>query len=950
MQKNLAKLKPSYLDRPLFTAIELNLEKVLYLLFIVVAVVTRFWDLGSRSYNHDESLHALYSWYLYVGRGYRHDPMMHGPFLFHANALIYFLFGDSDYTGRVVPAIFGVALVALPYALRKWLGRAGALATAAMLTISPSFLYFSRFIRHDIFIAGWTMLMVVALFRYLDQERNRYLYLGAAAVALSLSTKEVAYIFGFIGLTFLVLTALWEMARGRERGLLAVVRRIDRRALLLSVGIAVAIFVLLHTTFLTNPWGLGTGTFGALNYWLTQHPVARGGQPWYYYLLLVPLYEFLPVFCALLAIGFHVVSWARGKRGEEDSVSYKLFVPFLLYWLVLAFVIYSWAGEKMPWLTLHLTLPTILVAGHFVGQLVERIDWAAIRRAGGLVLALLVPLTIFILLRLVQVVPFQGLSLQKLDQTAQWLGGIAVLILLLVALYHYWRRLGWRHSVMAILAAFLLILTMLTVRTAWVAAYEHGDIATEMLIYAQGTPDVPRVVRDIEELSRRLTGGLDMKIVVQSTETWPYAWYLRDYPNVSYPASLTAPPDAPVVIGAFEDEAKVRAYMADYVSQKGKLIWWFAEDYKGLTIQRIVDNLRNPATRQSFIQFLLFRKFDVSLGEWPLRKEFLFYVRKDLASLVWSPVELPPTEVEEVVDEYAERYVQVSSVLTWGGEGAEPGQFLNPKGVALDGEGNIYVVDSGNHRIQVFDAKGRFLAQWGSQGEAPGQFQEPWGIAVDDQGHIYVTDTWNHRIQVFDQESKFVTLWGTFGDSGGSAKDQPSLFYGPRDIAVDNEGNLYVTDTGNKRVQKFSPDGEFLGQWGGAGPEDGRFSEPVGIAVSRVSGDIFVADTWNRRIQRFDKSFNYLAQWPVKGWQGESVVNKPYLALDSADNVYVTDPENHRVIKFSPSGELLAVWGRLGVADDAFNLPTGLAIDSADNVYVVDSFNHRVMKFEPVNR
>ena len=101
--------------------------------------------------HHDESLHAVYSWYLYVGKGYVHDPMMHGPFLFELNALVYFLLGATDATARVAPALFGTILVGLPYFLRDRVGRTGALVGSVLLTFSPTILYYSRFIRHDIY-------------------------------------------------------------------------------------------------------------------------------------------------------------------------------------------------------------------------------------------------------------------------------------------------------------------------------------------------------------------------------------------------------------------------------------------------------------------------------------------------------------------------------------------------------------------------------------------------------------------------------------------------------------------------------------------------------------------------------------------------------------------------------------------------------------------------------
>ena len=138
--------------RPFSALIPLDREMVVFLALTLIAGILRFWDLGSRMLHHDESLHAVYSYYyLYIGKGYIHDPMMHGPFLFEMNALVYFLLGATDATARVAPALFGTVLVGLPYFLRDRLGRTGAIVTAALLAISPTILYYSRFIRHDIY-------------------------------------------------------------------------------------------------------------------------------------------------------------------------------------------------------------------------------------------------------------------------------------------------------------------------------------------------------------------------------------------------------------------------------------------------------------------------------------------------------------------------------------------------------------------------------------------------------------------------------------------------------------------------------------------------------------------------------------------------------------------------------------------------------------------------------
>ena len=1011
------------LGMPLRSFLSLNWETTAYAVIVLVAMVACFWNLGARTISHDESLHALYSYKLYAGEGYIHNPMMHGPFLFHANALIYFLFGVNDYTARIVPAIFGVVLVLLPIFLRKELGRWGALVASVMFLISPSILYYARYIRNDIYMAVWAMLMVIALFRFMDDRRNRWLYLGTVATVLSLCTKETSFIFGFIAVTFIALVVVrenmgerrapllylvlavftlllvglaWVLGRtpvspaaittsptlarkvapllalmagvslaalvsvplipGNRRPLLSALRAVRMWPLVSCIILGAIIFTLLYTTFLTNPGGLYTGTVYAVRYWLAQQDVKRGGQPWFYYGLLLPMYEFTPLFFGLGAMVYYLVT-GRVRRvvresedAEEQSDGSSYFVAFAVYWTIAAVVIYSWAGEKMPWLVVHLAQPFIILAARFVGDVLERADWREIARHGGVVLSLLLVLVLFAAITLMTVVPFRGMSIWDLRDTAQWLAALVVGIGLLLLAVNYARGVGWSGSLKVAFVTAFVLLSLFTVRFSYMASFINYDTAKELLVYAHGGPDVKRVMNEIAEISRRTVGDdTSIKIAYSADATWPFEWYLRDYPNrVFFGTNPTREAlDAPVVIVGREEWSKAEPFLKDnYYRFEGHLIWWPIQDYFTLTPRVILDHLRKPELRQEWWDILFYRKYKQSLADWSPSHDFAFYVRKDVANQLWDFGVGPTTAAQLPEDPYAGKKVEAQAVAVWGTEGSGPGQFSEPRGVAVAPDGAVYVVDSGNHCVQKFSADGTFVKRWGEHGNGAGQFEQPWGVAAGPDGNVYVADTWNHRIQKFDAEGNFLLMWGGFGQTT-LASGLESQFWGPRGIAVDSLGRVYVTDTGNKRIQVFDADGQFITQFGGFGALEGQMDEPVGVALDS-EGRIYVADTWNQRVQAFDKSFRFLNQWGIHGWIGQGFNNKPYLAVDSRSRVYVTDPEGYRVLVFTADGNILATFGEYGFDDRSFGLPAGIAIDADDNIYVTDTAGHRVLKFAPL--
>jgi DNA-binding beta-propeller fold protein YncE len=258
------------------------------------------------------------------------------------------------------------------------------------------------------------------------------------------------------------------------------------------------------------------------------------------------------------------------------------------------------------------------------------------------------------------------------------------------------------------------------------------------------------------------------------------------------------------------------------------------------------------------------------------------------------------------------------------------------------------VADTDNSRIQHLAPDGSLLQTWGTfadvtVGDAPGgTFNQPWGIAVGPDGSVYIADTWNHRIQKYTPDGQFVRMWGYFGQA-----ETPDAFWGPRDVAVDAQGRVFVTDTGNKRVVVFDADGNYLTQFGEFGLEIGQFDEPVGISID-PAGLVYVADTWNQRIQVFrEENGEFIPDhsWEMAAWYGQSLDNKPYITIDEQGRVFVTDPEYPRVIQFDEQGQFVRYWGNQGTGLDGFGLVNGIAVDTQGGVWVVDTGNNRLLHF-----
>jgi DNA-binding beta-propeller fold protein YncE len=462
------------------------------------------------------------------------------------------------------------------------------------------------------------------------------------------------------------------------------------------------------------------------------------------------------------------------------------------------------------------------------------------------------------------------------------------------------------------------------VRTGWVASYIHVDEPQEPLIYVQSSEKIPELMERIDEVAAATGKGHDLRVLVDSRSsfTWPWAWYLRDYgPTFQLLDNVTLDTPYDVVLANASNARAVEPYADLYTpGERYEHRWWFPEDYKGTTWQSFKDDVTDGSQWSFWWDYFIHRDSPRPLGS-----------EDGIAFFPAGYVKGQGID-ESAVGQIVTQDAAGRAVL--GRLGSQHGSFLTPVDLNTDAQGNIYVADSRNQRVEKFDAQGAYLQSFEAN-EQTGPFSELWGIGVADDGTLYVGDTWNHRVLKFAPDGSFLQAWGQ-----PSAVPEPGPFdlFGPRDIAIDPEGNLWVTDTGNNRLLKYSQDGESLGIYGGKGSGPGQFSEPVGLAVSEA-GELFVADAWNRRVQVLDLQGNYLREFAVEGWGGTDPADKPYIALTADGTLIVSEPAFDRVTAYNQDGGVIGSLAAGEAGADALGQPYGV-LPLADGSFWVAEGEH----------
>jgi len=511
-----------------FTTIRRYLSfDIAFLLLILATAFTRFYQLNLKLFHHDEAIHAWFSYELLTKGTWAYDPMYHGPILYFITSGMFRLFGDTDLVGRFVPALLGVLIVVLVYFIYRlgYLDQRQSLVAGLLIMLSPDLVYFSRFLRHDIFMLFFTLLLVVALLYYLERKQFRFAALAAVAAALALSCKEeMPLILILFGAYFLYLVV-------RKR-LPLPATKIWVRDLALSVLIIAGIMAVLYSFFGIHLDTLWTGPVKAIEHWLSMHGQQRLGGPPYFYVLLFGLYEVpIVILAAASAISFAVLRLRQRAKARLESVSAEIdelagvqsvsrpvrvfdrrdeFFKFCLVWMAGTMVMYGYIGEKVPWLIIQQLLPMCLAA-----------SWCLRKKAPE----------------------------ERLVRHDAWKYVTVAFLIISIVVPVYGFGLGY---------------------TTYHVQFDRKDIS-EPIVQVQNSEDLRGVFRDLNNAD---------KVVIASQNYWPLPWYYRGdrwdkiqfYGNkIDENAVISS--DADVVL---TDSGQSYDSLPGYEKRTVKLNYWFS--------------------------------------------------------------------------------------------------------------------------------------------------------------------------------------------------------------------------------------------------------------------------------------------------------------------------------------------------------------------------------------
>ena len=727
-----------------------------WLALLGLSLVLHLWGLGDRSFHHDEAIHAHSSYNLLENGIYRYDPTYHGPLLYYLTAATYAVAGDSDFTARVPIALAGVLLLGIAWSLRRPFGGRAAWWMGLLVTLSPLALYYGRFLRQDVLVMLLSSAAFIAAWRAARGSPRAWLWVGAWA-ALAFAVAEHAYVtVALVGLTWAVMTAL----SGPRRGLEGTLRFLGRQRWDIVGGIAVAVLVSvpLYTVFFAHPedWFFPGQ---AISYWWGQHSIARVAGPWWYHLPRLALYEFLILGAGLAWV---VGRWRRLRRIELA----------LLVFGVLSVAMYAYLREKVAWLGVHQIWAFLPLAGMQLARTFSPRGrwWSRMLAAAALAATAVVSLAANFVLDEISPARERVESMIYVQTCPE-----------LKAVVEEGRRL---HR-----------------EGADPAAAVAGEAGWPLTWYWRETPvwwDLPKppmrpplVLCNPEqevEARRRLGPGYSAERI--PLRAW---WLMEDRAPGAGEAlryALTRVPWSPigssdiVVLRRGEGPvewsrpadippplAEALPVTAARLIGEGSLI-----EPRGLSVRP--DGMLAVAD----VQLSTVVRFAPDGTPEPTGPPFDL---KQPEAVAWTP-----QGALAIADTWGQQ------VLIWdpagGGSRALPipGEgWYGPRGVAAAADGTLAVTDTGNKRVVLYAAadgevRARLLGREGAQ---PGEMVEPVGVAWDGPDRLLVCDTGNRRLQVLGRDGAVQAVVGL--------PDAWQDFYSRPQVAVLAPGLWVVSDT-----------------------------------------------------------------------------------------------------------------------------------------------------------
>lgn len=579
---------------------------ILYIFFliIIIAFFLRLYHLDERVLHQDEAAVGYITYKLFNDSTYFYDPAFHGPFMYYVTSEMYRHLGDTIYASRLLPAILGASMILLLIPLRRYLGNSGMLFAAFFLALSPSFLYYSRFYREDMFISFFTMLALVCAVKYaeeIDKDRNsvsssnhhfiagysieRIFYLAIGGISLSsmAALKENAYI------TMALITLFIFLFFIRERYLRGIIDRIIRPdkefIILIAEGVflilvILVVFSLFYTGNILDIAGMKITVEKAISHWYEMHRIQRLGGPYFFYLGIIALYE-LPV------LVFGIVSMFY--YGFGDRKKGKLLIILLLYWVAVGIMYliaknYAFAGIYLPTSYLQssiiIFLPLLLLG--IIGVLYIQ----------NLFFAFLIywVLTNFFVYSYIQ-------------EKVQWLVLSPLLPLLIISAAYLGEllprlKIGSRAG--ALTVVFIIVSTLFFVHSSIQLNFINYATTAEPMVQASQPPqNFSELATKMFEISSLYSNHSTRIQVTDETMETQLLWYTRHYPNVEWKVSMDAKFDAPLIVAHDSDGNETEAdFMqrnlgSDYIRLNSARMSWY----------RFIQSDLTP-------EFILFRKMN----------------------------------------------------------------------------------------------------------------------------------------------------------------------------------------------------------------------------------------------------------------------------------------------------------------------------------------------------